>query len=956
MKWLSFIFGHIFAILTFPFRMIWFLFAWLFQSIIGSFSWVPPYWLQCVISFKKKFPRYFWGSSLLIAIVGVATAAGIYYQSQLPQPLLVSYNILPPKLTPYADVLKPKPLEITFYGNREGITVENTPSVIPINQAKPEILKGLSLTPRHPGQWKWKNDYSIEFLPSTDWPADQLYRVNVSENILNASFTYHNLEQSFKTRVLSVKTSNVKFYQDPSSRSNKRLVATYEFSHPIDTQSFERHLSLTMQTDQGAKEFDLSSESTNGSKSLKYKVKYDKHQRKAYVISENLNIPEISSYAYFDLNSGVTTKSGTGKLPENVKNKILVPDRFSFLKVSTIVSNTIKNENQEPEQVLSFDFTDEIDVETFKENLDVYLLPKKNKNWKKSIVNKDVLSISTQVFYRVLPNQREQSSVYNVVIDVPQDRQIFIVLNKHLPSVNDFLLASSYKKVMDAPNYPIEASILGEGSVYSISGDRVMGFMTRGLSAIKVRLGKVPEHHLNHLISQTYGNISNPQFRNYYFTQENIIDKKEVIIPLMSQHPKEANYASLDLTPYLLDKNQKVKSGLFFVEIVGWNTKKRHATTGVKDHRLVMITDLGVVVKKNRDGEQDVFVQSLSSGLPLSETKVELLGKNGLPIMKGLTQETGHVQFSSAQQFYQEQTPTVYKVSRDGDISFLPFENYNEFQRQLNFSRFDISGESYESYQQYLKAFLFSDRGIYRPGESIDLGIIIKQEDFSVPRGVTVNLVVDDPRGHVIFDERFAINASGFIEQRLETKLSSSTGFYNARLYLIDRNGYQSQHLGSTQFKVEEFKPNTIKVNAQLFADNQVVALRDGWLTTSDLAVKVKVENLFGTPAQNRKVTAKMVVSPVQFNFDQYRDYEFLKPLRSQASQQVVSQRLKHQTTDDYGETIFPLPLNEFKEGTYQVKLFSEGFEPDGGRSVKASASVLISPFLIWLGIKLMVI
>ena len=963
MGWLKTLISWIFLVISFPFRMLWKLVYAVISLIFGRLSWEAPVWLKFLGNLSQKGPKRFWGGVLVALLVLGGAGYGYHYYQNLPKPVTVSFESTPPGVTPYGEILKPEPLVLSFFyqpgSSSDDAPPQGLPSVVPLKSVSQAITKGIMIEPEHPGTWEWRSDSVVVFTPSADWPANQTYVVSVDSEILSDEYLYESLDQSFTTPELDVNSKNVSFYQDPVDKNKRQVVATYEFSHPIDRQSFERFFEFGLQNSTTDKE---DSQQEVKFLPLKYEAKFDKHQRIVDVTSVNIQVPDQSTYAHLNLDKGVRAHQGEAKTDAVIRNKVLIPDRYSYLKVNAAKTHIVKNEKEEPVQVVTLEFTDEIALNEIQKNVALYLLPKhpKKRQWKESVVNQKVINQSIKVTYKITPNPRTKSKIYNLTIDEPQGRELLILIEKNLPSANDYLLAAQFKDVKSIPYYPIEASILGDGSVYSVEGQRTMGFLSRGLEALKVRLGKVPASQLNHLISQTYGNISSPQFQNYYFNHDNIVQRKEVVLPLAKMAPQKANYSSLDLTPYLMDEektengNRALSSGIFFVEVLGWDLKRNRSVTDVKDHRLIMVTDIGILVKKHSDGQQDIFIQSLSSGEPLEQAKVELLGKNGVALFSGMTAEEGHVHFAPADKFQNEKTPTVYRVSRGEDVSFLPYDNYGTFHRYVNFSRFDVGGDSrYGEKEKRLKAFVFSDRGIYRPGESVELGMLIKQEDFTIPKGTIINVVIEDPRGKVVHDERLKVTSPGLLESRFTTKVTSSTGYYNAQVYLIDRKGYQSQHLGGEQFKVEEFQPDTIKVSAQLNIDDNDVSQNQGWLTVEKLQADVTVENLFGNPAQNRKVTGKLTVSPTEFSFHKFKDFTFIDPLKLEnKTPKTYKEDLKNQMTNEDGLAVFDIDLNNFDQGTYQVALKFEGFEPDGGRSVSAYTSTLISPLNHLVGFK----
>ena len=87
-------------------------------------------------------------------------------------------------------------------------------------------------------------------------------------------------------------------------------------------------------------------------------------------------------------------------------------------------------------------------------------------------------------------------------------------------------------------------------------------------------------------------------------------------------------------------------------------------------------------------------------------------------------------------------------VEQDADMSFMPFRTGG---RDLDLSRFDTGGVENAQSAQQLSAYLFSDRGIYRPGETTHLGVITRTADWKASlAGLPLDVEITDPRGLVV--------------------------------------------------------------------------------------------------------------------------------------------------------------------------------------------------------------
>jgi uncharacterized protein YfaS (alpha-2-macroglobulin family) len=160
------------------------------------------------------------------------------------------------------------------------------------------------------------------------------------------------------------------------------------------------------------------------------------------------------------------------------------------------------------------------------------------------------------------------------------------------------------------------------------------------------------------------------------------------------------------------------------------------------------------------------------------------------------------------------------------------------------------------------------------------------------------------------------------------------------RLYTV-KDGLAHTQLGATTVRVQEFLPDRMKVSAKL---SKPVA--EGWVAPDDLKGLINAQNLFGTPATNRRVEATLTLSPAFPAFPSWPDYRFYDPTRAKEG---YSEKLDEATTDDEGNAELELNLDKYAKATYRLHLLARVFEPEGGRSVAADTATLVSelPWLI---------
>ncbi|NRB39920.1 MAG: alpha-2-macroglobulin family protein, partial [Pseudomonadales bacterium] len=921
-------------ILLFPFTLL--------ALFIGQISWLAPPWLLGLHQLVRGHIK----ASIVVLILLISSVAGFLYYDSLPKPVMIKATIDKLHITPNYSSAKPSNLNIHFaydfsQMHKDQARPEGQPSVARIDLVAKAVTNGISLSPAKKGQWMWLSDRRLQFVPETDWPAGTEYTVSFESSIFAADTLLSKSSYTITSPVLKAEFSHIEFYQDPQYISIRRVIATLEFSHPIDKTSLEASLALSMR---GSGEI-----ITIAEKPYQFTVSYDKNYRTAYIQSEAIALPKQSNYMKVSVKEGLVSILGGQASKQAEETKIFIPDVYSFLKIDAN-SQIVRNEKNQPEQLVMLNFTDNIGEKELMEKLSMYLLPAKGQRngkryWKgPRQVNNNVLHDSEKVVFSAIANEKNSSKVYNFKVDIPEGRFLYIKVDKGLTSVNQFVHASFYDEVLRAPNYPKEVDISGEGAVLTYSGNHQLSVLTRGVPALKYTVGRLLPGQLYHLISQTRGDINNPSFKHWNFNEHNIADFETQIIPLSKAHAKIANYSSIDLSQFL--PKEKNQFGLFFIDVKGYDEKRQQEIYQAHDKRLILVTDLGVIVKNNSDKSHDVFVQSIANGLPVAAAQVELLGRNGVPIFTGFTDERGHVAVPITAMLSTEKTPTVYVIKSGNDLSFIPFDWHS---RQINLSKFDIGGvQVNNANKQALNAFIFSDRGIYRPGEIINFAMIVKQMDLSNVENIPLELVIRGPRNKELRVNKFKLPAMGFADFQFPSTASSDTGRYTASLHLVRDNRYRGREIGSTGFKIEEFQPDTMKIESKLLN-----VVNKGWNTESKITARVSLKNLFGTAAQDRKMQARLTIQPHHFRFIAYEDYTFTDTFFDKNQKPLsVNRLLSDSRTDADGIVEFDLDVSQFKQGTYRLSFTVEGFDQAGGRSVIAANSAFISPLSILVGYK----
>ena len=935
-----------------------------FAAIFGQLRWQPPVWGAAValrlrsgavraVGVARNRPRATAVGAIAFAVVVLGGLWLWQWYERQPKPVEVSFAVTPPAVTCYAcePPGKPNPLVVRF-----------SASVAPLDavgKAIEEKRSAIDIKPRIRGTWNWDDDKTLRFQPESDWPVGEHYSVELGKRVVAGHVRLQAYDFEFRAPAFQARIANTEFHQDPVVARNKKVVATVAFTHPVDPAEFERRIALKM--------FDRVTDTSERELAPPaHTVVYDKLKLNAYIHTGELEIPPKRGRLQLTVAPGVRAARGGNETSEPLQAQVDVPG-LNSLGIEQLALDLVRDERNEPNQVLIVSASSSVLESEMPAKVKAWLLPLEHPDaklqaqhdryrrgqpfqWSESNLRPEVLTPETRLELKPIPGERDHYELHSFRYEAEPGRQLYVRVERGLKSFGGYVLGDTVERILSVPEFPRELSILHQGSLLAMSGEKTLTVFARNVPAIRFDVGRLLPRQLQHLISQSSGSFALPVFQNWAFDDANITEHFTRVVPLPNAAPREAHYEALNLGEYL-HKDQDDRRGIFLLRVQAWDAQNDRPLAGyaaqewngakqalTSDARLIVVTDLGLLAKRSVDGSRDVFVQSIATGEPVAGATVEVIGRNGLPVIGETTDDQGHVRFPDLKGYTRERQPVFYLVRRGGDSSFLPLDERGQ---QLDLSRFDIGGVESNADQRSLSAYLFSDRGLYRPGEQIRIGAIVRSQNWSGSLdGVPLRLEITDPRGVVIRRETFVPGPAGFGEILQDTQVSAATGTYTVALSLV-RQQRSADLIGSTTVQVRDFMPDRLRMQTTLSAQSV-----DGWVRPADLVAQVKLENLFGTPAENRRITAQMTLSPQFPALRQYPDYRFFDP---QYAREGFSEALGEVTTDVNGEAKLPLNLQRFARATYRVHVLTQGFEADGGRAVSAEVTQLVSnlPYLV---------
>jgi uncharacterized protein YfaS (alpha-2-macroglobulin family) len=252
--------------------------------------------------------------------------------------------------------------------------------------------------------------------------------------------------------------------------------------------------------------------------------------------------------------------------------------------------------------------------------------------------------------------------------------------------------------------------------------------------------------------------------------------------------------------------------------------------------------------------------------------------------------------------------------------------------RSLSLSNFDVSGTSVQS---GIKGFIYGERGVWRPGDTIFLAFILEDKEKTLPANHPVNFTLYDPNNQLIDTQVKTTGSNGLYRFTAPTNSEDITGVWTAYVAV---GGQQF----SKSLKVETVKPNRLKIDLKL--DNIPILSRNG------LAGKLTVNWLHGAVARNLDVRINARISHTRTTFKDYADYSFDDPSKSFETEE---QTLVEGRLNDNGEMTLrrSIDVDDSPAGMLRMFISTRVFEEGGDFSIDEFTTTY-SPYQSYIGIK----
>lgn len=655
------------------------------------------------------------------------------------------------------------------------------------------------------GAFVWRSTRKLEFRPQDKLLGGQAYTVTAGQLPKGDSTDIEPF--SFHTPWFKPLTASVQWREESFSAYHKGPVtATLEFNYPVDPDSVLSYLQV-LQDGRPVENV--------------HQASYWAQERIELVFDAG-EFPQKPIQFDFVLRKGLLPEMGRSPIG---RDTLL---RTTLAPISKLEITSFSREGSEGHPYYTLSANQPIDLPSFRERLHIYPALPYSLDYNGSRID--------------IKADFEPGMVFTVLVD------------SGVKGIAGGRLEGSYRTMETVPKIEPFARFEDPGRYYLLrNGNENLRVKTSGLNRFVLRLYEVYANNLVHFINDNSDAFEEPYHddaRDYYSSYAYGSDIDDYGRLLSADTLSVSDTSNLDvLTTTVVHLQKQLRSkykGIFVMEVL------KPDDYYSADAKVISLSDIGLIARQTED-EIVVFANSLRTARPLAGVEVQVISRTNQTMFTARTGGDGSLRFPRVNALGEGFTPRLIVAQHQGDYNFLDLRK-----TEVETYRFDLGGKSYRS----LDAYAWSDRNLYRPGDTLHMACMVRKWDYSSPQALPILLSLRDPKGQVIETQKVNAEKDGALEAHFPFSLDAFTGEYT-----LDITTATEEYLTSVSFHVEDFMPDKIRVAPR--------ALAPAYPRGDTAEVLVEAEYYFGAACDSHYYETRTSFTPGAFSSRTFKDYSF---------------------------------------------------------------------------------
>jgi uncharacterized protein YfaS (alpha-2-macroglobulin family) len=684
-----------------------------------------------------------------------------------------------------------------------------------------------SVSPAIKGDWVWLTASKLQFKPTEPLKPATSYTVAFDPNkVRDKRFTWHidpeagqekysPDEYGFFTPALYVVKTGARFDFNKKDILKQRFFLDIELSEPVDARELRRHFSIWY--DKYTKK-----SKTTIQVPLLYKLQAKQAAqgiRKFSIVSDWIDRPAADRKIEYKITGGLNPLEGNLTLSDDYTGYFYQekPKHIRFTQVKWQWSD------RRYRAILSFNAP--IEAEVLRDFL---------------TVKKGGAEGETPLHYEVSVDKsgRRGDFKYEVIADFFPGISYNFYIAEGLMAADGAFAADAINQTLLTPDLATKLEFALSGSFLSKKDLASIPVLTANIDSFYIIIDKIFANNVDYFINNR---IDSAQISDI---AENVINRQYYVRDIVGR----SDTRNQTVTTHI-DIAELLKSNVHGLFRIGISTDSYLYNRSAANSRWFLATDIGLMARRF-DNNLVIWAHSLHSLQEMAGVKVEAVDRWNQVIGAAITDSNGLARVT----FNEGTQPTHILAKKGDDFSLLDMGKHRD-----SLAGYDIEGIS--SAQSAIRTFIYSDRGVYRPGEKVHLIAVSRAKEGALPEDWPVTFRLLNPTGKQVVSESYTLDKNGLFVYDFDIPREAKTGKWQATAV------WAGDNIGNYSFQVEEFIPNKIKVNLELLTKNVYAG--------DKLKFKVKAKNLFGPPAADRPASAAISLRPNYFKPAGYGSFTF---------------------------------------------------------------------------------
>ncbi|MGE4291636.1 MAG: alpha-2-macroglobulin [Desulfovibrio sp.] len=492
-------------------------------------------------------------------------------------------------------------------------------------------------------------------------------------------------------------------------------------------------------------------------------------------------------------------------------------------------------------------------------------------------------------------------------------------LRQGLTAIDGAVLGENWSAGGTMPDLAPAAEFADQGMFLSLRGARSLDLETVNTDRVDLTVDRVFRNNLFWLFADYGWTVFDPDFNpsGLSYSLGDRLGEESLAVPA---EPNRTNRSRVDLGRYIDGKTP----GFYRVGLTlpgSWWGRQRW----------VLVTDLGLTAKRGAD-ELLVWVNSFSTLAPQAGVSVTLRSEKNQVLARGVTDSGGLWRLRGLKARLGESQAFLITAEKGNDFSFMLPERF-----QVDTTGLDVGGSGFSA--RGLSAFIYGERDIYRPGETLEGAAIVRDQSLNAPPAMPLTLRSYDPEGRVLESRLLRTDAQGVASFKREIPDYALTGSYFMQLEVA------GESIGEYRYQVEEFVPDRIRVDIK----PKTAAASLG--QTLDFTVESRY--LFGPPAADLDVESRVTLRPLAFAPKGYERFVFGDPEKEFPNTEIFA--LTDAVLDGQGQRDFSVEIPKGLTPPAALEAFiSARVREHGGRGVSGGQGVPVYAYPRYPGLGLL--